>query len=134
MGLLGWFDNIKIQKKLFLAFGVLVFLMFVIVLFSVSQITGINVQNDKLISAYVQRQNYLASALENLIQIRFANLYKLYLLEYGDSPVVADMDKGFEANWESFTKNLSHYRDSVNSDTDLSGPEKEERGFLKAAW
>ncbi|MDR0289614.1 MAG: response regulator [Treponema sp.] len=120
-----WLKNLKIQTKLFLAFGIFMVLMVVFVVFAVRQFSNVN-------SAYnnaVKRQINISEALGTLTQLRFNNLatsFTYYDDEFSGS-LSGFRDIDYETLCASFVQNVTNNRALVLQDGTLPMDQKQER-------
>ena len=123
-----WFRDLNIQSKLFFSFGLLVILLFVMAMFSGSQLFSINRKYRDVLSSSVGRQSVMTKAIADMNRIYYINLSKGYLVtvEAGASEVLALIDDYYTAV-DHILPLLNDYRSGVNSDSFLTEQEKLER-------
>jgi PAS domain-containing protein len=122
---MNWLKNLKIQTKLFLAFGVFIILMVVFVLFAVHQLSNMN----RAYNNTVKRQINISEALGTMTQLRFNNLatsYTYYDDEFSGS-LSGFRDIDYETLCASFIQNIQDNRNLVLEDTSLSREQKQDR-------
>ena len=117
-----WLNNLRIWKKIFLAFGVLIFLMIILTVFSASQFIGVNKTFSNLATFTSRRHTDLTNALETLALLRINNISTAYQIsddEISQSLFILS-PPGYETMCTIFLKHIGDYREHVTSDTSLS--------------
>jgi signal transduction histidine kinase/DNA-binding NarL/FixJ family response regulator/HPt (histidine-containing phosphotransfer) domain-containing protein/HAMP domain-containing protein len=123
-----WLSNMKIKTRLFLAFGILVLLMFFTNLLGVWLFTNANLSYNKLITESIQRHLHLAKSIENITRIRFDIFSEMYIKTNGEhSQVISALYKDQGKLNAEFEESISNYYDKVRLDTNLSEEERQER-------
>jgi signal transduction histidine kinase/CheY-like chemotaxis protein/HPt (histidine-containing phosphotransfer) domain-containing protein len=123
-----WLSNLKIRTRLFLAFGVLVSLIFLTNALGLLLFTNTNITYNKLITETVRRHFYLTKSIENITGIRFDILSEMYALANGaHSPILSGLYKDQGLLNSEFAENINHYLDNVRLDPFFSEDEKQER-------
>jgi signal transduction histidine kinase/DNA-binding response OmpR family regulator/HAMP domain-containing protein len=117
-----WLKNLKVQVKLFIAFGIFILLMFLFVLFTAQQLS----YADSNYNSAIRRQIRISESLGIMAQLRLNNATMSYTL-YDDnlaSATAGFQDIDYESLCDSFVQNIQNNLDSVLQDTALSDEEK----------
>ncbi|MDR0441995.1 MAG: response regulator [Treponema sp.] len=123
-----WFENIKIRNKLFIVFGILVFIMISFAVFAVTRIVIIGNHYNELINTHQSRQIHITNAIADAYGLRVLNLSKGYLLEDDHfKDVVIRILENYGESSDSFIENLNKYRTGMLADPGLSESEKRQR-------
>jgi signal transduction histidine kinase/CheY-like chemotaxis protein/HPt (histidine-containing phosphotransfer) domain-containing protein len=127
---MSWHKNLKMRSKLFIASGILVFLMGFSNTLTITQFIRSSRSYNSLINDTMQRQIHLLNAKTDILKLRHYNLTIMYLFSAG---LVAEEIYNLNLNnvrgklLESFLYNMNSYNDSVISDPALSDEEKKQR-------
>ena len=120
-----WFNNLKINKKLFFAFGILIFLMIILTVYSTIQHISIDGAYRNLAEYTSKRQIDLANALETLTLLRLNNTSTAYLIN--NNSISLSLLFYYRLDYESqcniFLDHLNTYRKHLIKDKSL-GPER----------
>ncbi|MDR0441892.1 MAG: response regulator [Treponema sp.] len=123
-----WFENIKIRNKLFIVFGMLVFIMISFSVFAVARIISMGSHYNELITIHQVRQIHIADAIADAYGLRVVNLSRGYLLEDDHfRDLIVRMLENYQENADSFMENLNGYRSNMLSDPSYTEAEKQER-------
>jgi signal transduction histidine kinase/CheY-like chemotaxis protein/HAMP domain-containing protein len=122
---MNWLKNLKVQSKLFMAFGVFMLLMFIFVLFTAQRFS----YADKSYNSAIRRQLNISESLGILTLLRLNNATMSYTL-YDDK--LADASAGFqnidyEGLCDMFIQKIRTNITSIFHDTFLSDEEKQIR-------
>ena len=125
---MNWFRNLKIQNKLWLAFGVLVSLLIFISVFSSVQLHNVNKRYHDLIDSAFTRQNSLSMVIADMDKMYYLNLAKGYqVIVDPDSEKIAALQESHHTYTGLFEAHLHDYRSSLSADKNLSEAEKRQR-------
>ena len=123
-----WFKDLKIQSKLFVSFGLLVSMLFLLTVFSGSQLISVDKKYREVLSSSVGRQSIMAKAIADMDRIYYVNLSKGYFVTVGaDEDTIKALVDDYYKYVDRLVLYLSDYRGSVRSDTYLTEAEKQER-------
>ena len=118
----------KIQNKLFFAFGVLVLMLVFLSVYSGVQLYRIDNENSDLITTSIGRRDNLAKAIASMNQLYFMNLSKAYLVATdADADEISSLQMIYNNNVISLMLHLNNYRNSITNDKYLNQTEHESR-------
>jgi len=118
----------KIQDKLFFAFGVLVLMLVFLSVFSGIQLYRIDNENSDLITTSIGRRDSLAKAIASMNQLYFMNLSKAYLVAINaDDDEISSLQMIYNNNVISLMLHLNNYRNSITNDRYLNQAEHKNR-------
>ena len=117
-----WFNNLKIQKKLFVAFGVFILLMIILTVYSASQLRRINSTFENLTISSISRQTYLTDAIITMYDLHLNNISTFNLINSNENFIpAARLDHNeYEELCTAFLKNLEDYRSNSIEDSSLA--------------
>lgn len=122
------FSDFKIQNKLFLMFGVLIFLLIFLSIFYGVHLSGINKKYVDLLNTTVERQRNTSRAIEYMNRMNYINLTKGYWVTVdARSSEIEVLHLNYDKYCELFMAQLSDYRDNLGTATYLTEAEKQER-------
>ncbi|MDR2734909.1 MAG: response regulator [Spirochaetota bacterium] len=125
---MNWLRNMKMRNKLFLAFGSLIVIMITLSTITMSQFVKISNEYTILINSTLQRYMYLTDANNVMLQMRFHNLSRFYLMENGIySRELSQIYDDLDLLINSFYKYMNNYRDTVMGNNFLSQSDKQWR-------
>jgi signal transduction histidine kinase/DNA-binding response OmpR family regulator/HAMP domain-containing protein len=122
-----WFKNIKIQNKLFIAFGIPTVLVAILVIFVIVNNDNIEKKYNELIHSPLQRQEYLGNAVACLSEVRRFVLSRGYYDDEFADTIREYYYDNYQKPVESFMHNISAYRNILRNDSYLSDEERQER-------
>ena len=119
---LNWFNHLRIRKKLFIVFGVLISLMTVMTIYSAYQLIRVNRAFDNLTEYSTRRLNSISNAIETLAMLRINNISTAYLIndnEISQSLFILSPDE-YEDMSNTFRRHLSGYLENAVRDSTLT--------------
>ncbi|MDR2036087.1 MAG: response regulator [Coriobacteriales bacterium] len=122
-----WFADIKIRHKMYLAMGILVVIMVMLVAGATVQLNGVN-QNVKLIRSYQERQVHVSEATAEFYKLRVTYLSMGYLMSSAEYAEVAPaLLYDHDMVVASFRENLAKFRELVVADARIDETAKKIR-------
>ena len=119
-----WFKDLKIQYKLFLAFGLLVAILIFLSIFSNLQLYKVDKKYGELITSSIGRQSGISKAIVDMNRLYYINLIKGYLGTISaDANEIAALHENYSKNVELLMTHLADYRSNVNADKYLTESE-----------
>jgi signal transduction histidine kinase/CheY-like chemotaxis protein/HAMP domain-containing protein len=125
-------SDIKIQSKLFLAFGALISLLIILAVITQAQINSNDKNNNELISSFIERQSSVLGAIAEVSRMRYVNLVKAFLVVDGSNDdsnkqAIADMQESYNAHSKQFLAHLNDYRNNVTDERIFTEQDKQQR-------
>lgn len=126
-----WFEDKKIQSKLFIAFGSLITILVITSAFSGFQLFNIDKKYTTLITSSIGRQSSTAKAIADLEKLYHLNMIKSHLATVGaEEGEMQRLHLDYASYVESFTENLKVYRRNMQDDINLTAAEKQDRSRI----
>ena len=129
---MNWFNNLKVRRKLFFSFGIFIFLMIFLTVYSSYQLRSVNRAFGTLTEFAFRRHSNLTDAIETLAMLRINNISTAYLInddEISQSLFILTTDE-FLSMCSMFLISLNNYRENAVLDLSLSGEMLEARLIL----
>ena len=129
---LKWFYNLKIRKKLFLVFGLMILLMLFTTLYSSYRLISINSSYTNLVQFSSSRHTNLTDAIEVLAHLRINNVSTAYLVQ--DDEISQSLYLLSETEYlemcSLFLFHIKSYMENAARDLSLSSEQLEARILL----
>ena len=117
-----WLDNLKIRRKLFLAFGVLISLMVILTAYSAANLSTVNRTYGNLTDATSKRLTDLTDTLETLVMLQMNNISTAYPHDDGliSKSMLFMRRLDYEGLCDTFLRYLNYYYQHVKNDKSLT--------------